>query len=53
METSYAVFVTSLLVCYTDGDIEEVDYGTLRDNVSTDAITYLKGVAPILRNGIS
>jgi hypothetical protein len=52
MEANYAVFVSSLLVCYTDGDVGEVDFDTLRDDVSMDAITYLKGVAPICKDAL-
>jgi hypothetical protein len=52
METNYSVFISSLLVCYTDGDIEEAGFETLRDDVSMDTITYIKGVAPICKNAL-
>jgi hypothetical protein len=52
MEIDYSVFVSSLLVCFTEGEVGNADFNTLRDNVSTDAITYLQGVAPICKDAL-
>ena len=53
MEHSFEAFLAGLLVVYAVGDVQVEYFDTYRDKISSDAISYLKGVAPLVKETLS